>query len=404
MTQGRRRCAICFYLDRDTNPKKGQIAHLDRRRSNSIEENLAFLCLAHHSEYDSTASQHKNFTVLEVKRARKALYRWVKRGMLLSHTGRASKSSKATGKPAARSAAEMPADRPKVRPVSYTVSPERFEGLQLTNEGTPAHDVQVETIRLADGWSVRFDELSYLEQTGFCPSWVSSGSESLLYLYGLWGILNMPPAVLSFTISYKDFEGHRYRSICELHRDVTKKSGFDVKFVRQERGQERQPFAPALAYEGITSGGNHAFTQGPLNLQVVTIRNVQLAVKNTAHNVEATIEYSHAGGDHFTVRRALWIENHLRAHVVNLGGNEAQSLVILLQSTDGTLYASVDENYFERELDLGHWNTRITITANNCESLVLEGGFTLFADETRKRLAYEQPALRAVSPAAAGSV
>src|ERR1700722_465570 len=79
--QSRRRCALCFHLDRDGGEKKGQIAHLDRRRANNIEDNLAWLCLNHHTDYDSTASQHKNYTIEEVKEARKALYRWVKRGM-----------------------------------------------------------------------------------------------------------------------------------------------------------------------------------------------------------------------------------------------------------------------------------------------------------------------------------
>jgi hypothetical protein len=59
--------------------KKGQIAHLDRRRANSIPENLAFLCLEHHSDYDSTTSQHKNFTIAEVKAARAALYAWTRK-------------------------------------------------------------------------------------------------------------------------------------------------------------------------------------------------------------------------------------------------------------------------------------------------------------------------------------
>jgi len=36
---------------------------------------LAFLCLAHHSQYDTKASQHKNFTEAEVKHWRGELYR-----------------------------------------------------------------------------------------------------------------------------------------------------------------------------------------------------------------------------------------------------------------------------------------------------------------------------------------
>jgi hypothetical protein len=63
LTNSRRGCAVCFHLDRDTRQKKGQIAHLDHRRANSVEDNLAWLCLDHHSEYDSVTSQHKNYTI-----------------------------------------------------------------------------------------------------------------------------------------------------------------------------------------------------------------------------------------------------------------------------------------------------------------------------------------------------
>ncbi len=73
-----RRCALCFHLNQDTGVKKGQIAHVDHRRSRSTLENLVFLCLDHHSEYDSTTSQHKNFTVAEVRAARTALYKRIR--------------------------------------------------------------------------------------------------------------------------------------------------------------------------------------------------------------------------------------------------------------------------------------------------------------------------------------
>jgi len=46
---------------------------LDRDPSNSDPENLAFLCLEHHDQYDSRPSQSKGFTPEEVKRYRTAL-------------------------------------------------------------------------------------------------------------------------------------------------------------------------------------------------------------------------------------------------------------------------------------------------------------------------------------------
>lgn len=74
LTQSARRCCLCYQLERDFTEKRGQIAHLDRNASNDAEDNLAFLCLPHHSEYDSTTSQHKNYTPGEVKASRALLY------------------------------------------------------------------------------------------------------------------------------------------------------------------------------------------------------------------------------------------------------------------------------------------------------------------------------------------
>lgn len=42
--------------------------------TNYAEDNLAFLCMEHHSLYDSTTSQHKNYTLTEAKDARQRLY------------------------------------------------------------------------------------------------------------------------------------------------------------------------------------------------------------------------------------------------------------------------------------------------------------------------------------------
>ena len=74
LVMSRRRCCICFGLDRDANLKKGQIAHLDHDSSNADFENLAYLCLEHHDEYDGRTSQSKALTVDEVKKYRTELY------------------------------------------------------------------------------------------------------------------------------------------------------------------------------------------------------------------------------------------------------------------------------------------------------------------------------------------
>lgn len=80
LVQSRRRCCICFGLDRDARLKAGQVAHLDKNNDNHAEANLAFLCFEHHDEYDSTSSQRKNFTAGEVREFRLELYRTINKG------------------------------------------------------------------------------------------------------------------------------------------------------------------------------------------------------------------------------------------------------------------------------------------------------------------------------------
>jgi hypothetical protein len=73
LLRSRRRCCICFGLDRDTSMKSGQIAHIDRDHANGRADNLVFLCLEHHDAYDSRPSQRKGFTHGEIKAFRSEL-------------------------------------------------------------------------------------------------------------------------------------------------------------------------------------------------------------------------------------------------------------------------------------------------------------------------------------------
>ncbi len=57
--------------------KKGQIAHLDRKPSNNKLDNLCFLCLDHHNEYDSTPSQSRKFNIAEITEYRDNLYAFI---------------------------------------------------------------------------------------------------------------------------------------------------------------------------------------------------------------------------------------------------------------------------------------------------------------------------------------
>jgi hypothetical protein len=70
----RRRCAFCFGLDNDVTRKEGQLAHINRERNDNRQENLAFLCLPHHDEYDTKRSQSKGLTPGELRQYVAKLY------------------------------------------------------------------------------------------------------------------------------------------------------------------------------------------------------------------------------------------------------------------------------------------------------------------------------------------
>ena len=79
LMKSRRRCALCFFLEFGTTVVRGQIAHIDRDRENNGEGNLAYLCLRHHDEYDSTTTQSKRFLPGELTEAKVALEAWAQK-------------------------------------------------------------------------------------------------------------------------------------------------------------------------------------------------------------------------------------------------------------------------------------------------------------------------------------
>lgn len=74
VVQCHRRCCLCYYLNQRDEVRRGQIAHLNRDATDYTMDNLVYLCLEHHDEYDSRTSQSKGLTSAEIRHYRDLLY------------------------------------------------------------------------------------------------------------------------------------------------------------------------------------------------------------------------------------------------------------------------------------------------------------------------------------------
>lgn len=154
-----RRCALCFGLHGDLQVKKGQIAHLDGDRSNSAEDNLAFLCFNHHTDYDSKTSQHKNYTIDEVKHARSRLYAYVAEGKHLTPAAALPHSNAEADKQVLRDFLEVVPSNGSIRFLrtnnfNFSFETKRLEDIErfACDRGGPEHeflDAELESARVA---------------------------------------------------------------------------------------------------------------------------------------------------------------------------------------------------------------------------------------------------------------
>jgi TIR domain len=133
----------------------------------------------------------------------------------------------------------LPDRRPRVVATDYGVrTGGSKEGVFLLNEGEVAHRVSILPITLDGERSLHFaGDLTILIHDGFLPALVSLGHEHSMNLDSVWRELRETKniaATFPLTVRYSDFAGKRYKSICELSRDVMKESGFSIKFLTQE--------------------------------------------------------------------------------------------------------------------------------------------------------------------------
>jgi hypothetical protein len=84
----KRRCCLCYCWDEHKGRRKGQIAHINRKRDDSRFDNLVWLCVEHHDEYDSRTSQSKGITPGELREHRAQLYKEInaKAAILATHS------------------------------------------------------------------------------------------------------------------------------------------------------------------------------------------------------------------------------------------------------------------------------------------------------------------------------
>jgi hypothetical protein len=138
LDRSRRRCALCVHFDNHYGQKEGQIAHIDRDPSNADEDNLVYLCLSHHDDYDTKRRQTKNLTPREVKTARNRLYDYIERGEDL-----AAGSQRPTGMEADRKTlAEIQALMARVP--DYFLSYPNFAGCKFSTDEIEAFRAVVE--------------------------------------------------------------------------------------------------------------------------------------------------------------------------------------------------------------------------------------------------------------------
>lgn len=184
----------------------------------------------------------------------------------------------------------------------------------------------------------------------------------------------------------------------ELQGENTKLKTAAVKAQEQPRGAHRRVFE----YNGVISGGNCCF-EAPLGvcaLQVMTIKNAELANPFTAVNVRASIEYLHSSGDRrIATLSSWWHTNPLTSKspgttlepTINLESNEEQKLILSMQDKAGAVFISPVRDAQFQNLASGHWQIIVTIEADNTSPLKLRGGLTVSRNvlESRTILAYD---------------
>ena len=309
--------------------------------------------------------------------------------------------------PAAKTTKKINArKRPRVVATKYGNLPNGKEALYLHNEGEVAHGVRAEDLKIGE-WVVKFDDelpllktedrlrvASILKITHLGNTEHLDTVDSLDYA---WRDAQKPGVIerLPIRISYRDFEGNQFQTVCSLERDVLVRGDapFRVTGCRDEpvdnvRLPERDgsvALKPTLVDKG--PGNAEPALPGFKRTYIVGVQNGQMALKVTAHNVQAYLEYTHADGiDRFKTDPAGWITTRAEKRpscstTLDLGSGEMQKLILLGATESGEAQTiTVEGNMGTRVgpgkvLKYGDWTVRGTVTADNCEPLDIAYAF-----------------------------
>jgi hypothetical protein len=133
LINSRRRCCLCVFLSGRDEVRKGQIAHLSQDAEDSQLENLVWLCLEHHDEFDSRTSQAKGLTSDEVREYRDRLYA-INRSKGVSVLGD-DETARPVNLSSLKETSEYEAMRRQFSPqLDFVSNPWRFPIFQVANE------------------------------------------------------------------------------------------------------------------------------------------------------------------------------------------------------------------------------------------------------------------------------
>jgi hypothetical protein len=133
---------------------------------------------------------------------------------------------------------ELPAQRPKIRALSYGLIPAKgFHGLVICNDGEPAYDVSIPQIQVGTAMlNIDCDVPRLAHNTGDvpCQAWIEESSNNFVAGNSLFEAMRKQDiAEIEVPIHYRD-EGNRwYRTLSKLERTVKTRGGLFVRYVDQ---------------------------------------------------------------------------------------------------------------------------------------------------------------------------